>query len=136
MSEMNNKDDVIVQYKDDSKFKKRQNFHDKYSTNKYGFRNWMFDKYKIFDGCKILELGCGNGIIWDEKYEELPPNIELVISDFSEGMCNIVKQKHQEQYSSRRSQGCGRELTGTEPKGTITKPKDLAILTAERQLPP
>mgnify|MGYP001028982017 CR=1 FL=1 len=96
MSEMNNKDDVIVQYKDDSKFKKRQNFHDKYSINKYGFRNWMFDKYKIFDGCKILELGCGNGIMWDEKYKELPQNVELVISDFSEGMCNIVKQKHLE----------------------------------------
>ncbi len=96
MSEMNNKDDVIIQYKNDSKFKKRQNFHDKYSINKYGFRNWMFDKYKIFDGCKILELGCGNGIMWDEKYKELPQNVELVISDFSEGMCNIVKQKHLE----------------------------------------
>ena len=29
MSEMNNKLEVIKQYKDDSKFKKRQNFHDR-----------------------------------------------------------------------------------------------------------
>lgn len=94
MSEMNNELEVIKQYKDDSKFKKRQNFHDRYSTNKYGFRNWMFDKYKIFEGCKILELGCGNGIIWDEKYTELPINIELTLSDFSEGMCKLVREKH------------------------------------------
>jgi len=47
MSEMNNELEVIKQYKDNSKFKKRQNFHDRYSTNKYGFRNWMFDKYIV-----------------------------------------------------------------------------------------
>lgn len=96
MSEMNKKAEVIKQYEDDSNFKKRQNFHNKYSTNKYGFRNWMFDKYKIFDGCKVLELGCGNGIIWDEKYNELPANVKIVLSDFSEGMCKIVKEKHKE----------------------------------------
>ena len=91
---MNDKLEVIKQYEDDSKFRKRQNFHEKYSTNKYGFKNWMFDKYKIFDGCKILELGCGNGIIWDEKYGVLPANIEIVLSDLSEGMCKIVEEKH------------------------------------------
>lgn len=96
MSEMNNKFEVIKQYEDDKKFKKRQNFHDKYSTNKYGFRNWMFDKYKIFDGCKVLELGCGNGIMWDEKYNELPANVKIILSDFSEGMCKIVREKHKE----------------------------------------
>lgn len=94
MAEMNDKLEVIKQYEDDSKFRKRQNFHEKYSTNKYGFKNWMFDKYKIFDGCKILELGCGNGIIWDEKYGVLPANIEIVLSDLSEGMCKIVEEKH------------------------------------------
>lgn len=94
MSEMNNKIEVIKQYENETKFKKRQGFHDKYSTNKYGFRNWMFDKYQIFEGCKILELGCGNGVIWDEKYNELPSNVELILSDFSEGMCKIVEEKH------------------------------------------
>lgn len=96
MSEMNNKIEVIKQYEDDAKLKKRQGFHDKYSTNKYGFRNWMFDQYKIKDGMKILELGCGNGIMWDEKYNKLPVDVELVLSDFSEGMCKIVEEKHKE----------------------------------------
>lgn len=94
MSEMNDKAKVINQYKDDSKFRKRQDFHDKYSTNKYGFRNWMFDRYKISSGNKILELGCGNGLMWDKKYSELPEDTKLILSDFSEGMCKIVKDKH------------------------------------------
>ncbi len=94
MSEMNNQLEVMKQYEDDSKFKKRQDFHDKYSTNQYGFRNWLFDKYEIVEGCKILELGCGNGRIWDEKYDKLPSNICLTLSDLSEGMCNVVKEKH------------------------------------------
>lgn len=94
MAEMNDKEIIVKQYKDDSKFKKRQEFHDKYSTNKYGFRNWMFDRYEIVSGNKILELGCGNGLMWDKKYSELPKDIKLILSDFSEGMCNIVKGKH------------------------------------------
>lgn len=96
MLEMNNEKEVMKQYKDDTKFKKRQNFHDQYSINKYGFRNWMFDHYQILDGYKILELGCGNGLMWDEKYKELPQNVELILSDFSEGMCKIVQEKHKE----------------------------------------
>lgn len=94
MSEMNDKEKVCKQYKDDSKFRKRQDFHDKYSTNKYGFRNWMFDRYKISSGNKILELGCGNALMWDKKYSELPEDTKLILSDFSEGMCKIVKDKH------------------------------------------
>lgn len=96
MSEMNHKTQVIQQYQDDSKFSKRQNFHDQYSTNSYGFRNWMFDKYTLFDSCKILELGCGNGRMWDEKYKDLPLNSQLILSDFSEGMCKVVKEKHKQ----------------------------------------
>lgn len=93
MNEMNQKNEVIHQYKDDSKFSKRQGFHDKYSTNKYGFRNWMFDKYEIKENSKILELGCGNGLMWDEKYEELPKDVHLILSDFSSGMCDLVREK-------------------------------------------
>ena len=49
MNEMNQSKEVINQYKDDSKFAKRQSFHDKYSTNKYGFQKYLNQKFKEFN---------------------------------------------------------------------------------------
>lgn len=94
MEEMTNKEKVIKQYNNDDNFKTRQEFHKKYSTNKYGFSNWEFEQYRLFEGCKILELGCGNGKMWDTKHELLPKDTTLILSDFSQGMVDIVKEKH------------------------------------------
>ena len=97
MNEMNNTKEVEKQYNNTSKFNKRQSFHDKYSTNKYGFRNWLFDKYEVKEGIKILELGAGNGLLWEEKYEKLPANVTLVLSDITDGMCDLLR-KIQKKY--------------------------------------
>ena len=42
---------------------------------------------------KILELGCGNGSHWEGKIETLPDGCSLVLSDFSEGMLDLVREK-------------------------------------------
>jgi len=49
------------QYKTGRNLETRVSLHDKYSVNKQGFGNWIFENYKFFNGCKILELGCGTG---------------------------------------------------------------------------
>ncbi|AUS96035.1 hypothetical protein CDQ84_03020 [Clostridium thermosuccinogenes] len=93
MSNINNASMLRQQYKDDSNLDIRIKLHQKYSTNKYGYTNWMFDLYEFFDGCKVLELGCGNGSMWENRMEKLPAGTSLVLSDISEGMIEIVKEK-------------------------------------------
>lgn len=82
---------VINQYHNDKNLSTRINFHIKYSTNKTGWFPWLFEHYKFKDGCRILELGCGNGSQWANQIEKLPSNCILVLSDFSEGMVNLVR---------------------------------------------
>lgn len=61
----------------------RIGLHDKYSVNKQGWRNWVFEQYALGDGCRVLELGCGTGIIWKEYEARLPSRREIVLTDMS-----------------------------------------------------
>lgn len=83
---------ILKQYKTDKNLSKRQQIY-KYSTNQYNWLNWVFDKINIKNNIKILEIGCGNGILWIKNIKKIPNNIEIVLSDISEGMINEVKNK-------------------------------------------
>ncbi|MFA9376548.1 MAG: hypothetical protein ACERKZ_07320 [Lachnotalea sp.] len=51
----------------------------------------MFQKLNIKSGRKILELGCGNGLLWKEFINKLPENLDILLTDYSEGMLIILK---------------------------------------------
>ncbi|MCL2356063.1 MAG: class I SAM-dependent methyltransferase [Defluviitaleaceae bacterium] len=59
----------------------RINLHEKYSVNKYGFGNWIFDMYDFQPGMTVLEIGCGTASGWRKK--NLPEKVEIILSDFS-----------------------------------------------------
>lgn len=94
MSTMDKIENVKEQYKDDKNLSKRSNLHAKHSTNKQGLFPWLFEKYKFSKGCRILELGCGNGLQWENRIEQLPDDCILVLSDFSDGMVKVVWDKY------------------------------------------
>jgi len=94
MSSMNITKNVERQYDNDSNLVIRTNLHLKYSTNKQEFVPWLFDKYNFISNCRILELGCGNGGQWENQIDKLPDGCTLLLSDFSNGMLNIVKEKY------------------------------------------
>ena len=62
MSKMNDLSVVKRQYATANNLNTRILIHDKYSTNKMGFGNWIISNYKIDKGIVSLELGCGTGI--------------------------------------------------------------------------
>jgi len=93
-SYINNTEKVNQQYADDQKLQTRINFNLKYGTNKQTFFSWLFDQYRFFDHCRILELGCGNGAQWENRIDGLPHHCTLLLSDFSNGMVNSVKDKY------------------------------------------
>ena len=88
----NNSDEVKEQYKTSKGMDIRISFHDKYSTNKQGYGNWIVSNYELFDGMTVLELGCGTGSLWIGRDEVLGSFGKLVLTDFSEGMLNTARE--------------------------------------------
>lgn len=89
-----NKADIVKnQYSSSSNLNTRISIHDKYSTNKMGFSNWIYSNYEIPEGARILELGCGTGSMWIGKDEVVRKCGKLILSDFSEGMIETAKEK-------------------------------------------
>ena len=92
-SVINTADIVKNQYRSSSNLNTRISIHDKYSTNKMGFSNWIYSNYEIPEGARILELGCGTGSMWIGKDEVVRKCGKLILSDFSEGMIETAKEK-------------------------------------------
>ena len=91
MSTINNQKNVKEQYASANNLNTRISIHQKYSTNKMGFGNWIFSNYKITKGMKVLELGCGTGDMWKGHEDLMKTCSKLVLSDFSEGMLENAK---------------------------------------------
>ena len=90
-SAINQADVVKKQYQSSANLSTRISIHDKYSTNKMGFGNWIFSNYEIRPGSKVLELGCGTGSMWSGKDDFVEKCGRLVLSDFSEGMLDTAR---------------------------------------------
>ena len=69
----------------------RVNLHEKYSINKYGWKNWVFDQYKMRKDIKIIEFGCGTGIAWTGKNEQIPEGVSIMLTDISPLMIKKTK---------------------------------------------
>ena len=91
MRTINNQKTVKEQYANATNLNTRISIHQKYSTNKMGFGNWIFSNYKITKGMKVLELGCGTGDMWKGHEDLIKTCSKLVLSDFSEGMLENAK---------------------------------------------
>lgn len=82
---------VKEQYATSNGLNTRLSFHDKYSTNKMGYGNWIVSNYDIPEGARVLELGCGTGSIWMGRDELINKCSELVLTDLSEGMLETAR---------------------------------------------
>jgi SAM-dependent methyltransferase len=75
------------QYKDASNLDARVVLHQRFSTNKYGWFKWIFDTLsKLPVDAKVLELGCGHGLLWKENADRIPSTWDITLSDLSSGM--------------------------------------------------
>lgn len=88
----NEETNIIEQYKNARNLNDRIRLHEKYSTNKQGWFNWLFEKIDFSNVNRLLELGCGNGKLWQENKIDLR-NREVFLSDISEGMVEEVRNK-------------------------------------------
>ena len=92
MSEINQIETVKKQYNNSNRLNTRISIHQKYSTNKLGFGNWIYNNYDLSSNICVLELGCGTGEMWKGKIDNLPSNSKLYLTDYSEGMVTKAKE--------------------------------------------
>ena len=78
------------QYKNADSLNQRISIHDRYSVNKQGYGNWIFERYRLKPGDRILELGCGTASMWKDK--TLPEGCALYLTDLSDGMLEAAKE--------------------------------------------
>lgn len=91
MSNINDTMVVKQQYATAKNLNTRISIHDKYSTNKMGFGNWIVSNYRVEKGMKVLELGCGTGDMWKNREVMIGMCSKLILSDYSEGMVAATK---------------------------------------------
>lgn len=81
-----------TQYLNATNINARIELHSEYSTNPQGWFPWAYEQCDITDGMHILEVGCGNGELWQENKEKMPDDVSIVLSDISEGILRDAKQ--------------------------------------------
>jgi ubiquinone/menaquinone biosynthesis C-methylase UbiE len=74
------------QYRDASNLNARIHLHERFSTNPADWFRWVFDHFNLPEQARILELGCGPGMLWRKNIDRTPPGWHVWLSDLSQGM--------------------------------------------------
>ncbi len=83
---------VARQYANVANLEARRQFYQAFSTNKYPWQMWVFDKLLLVPRARVLELGCGAGDLWQQNLPRLPSDLQITLSDISEGMLAQAEQ--------------------------------------------
>jgi ubiquinone/menaquinone biosynthesis C-methylase UbiE len=92
-NDMTTQSENNAQYQTDKNLSIRQRLHQQYSTNSQGLMPWLREQITIRPGDKILELGCGNGSLWEGYLTQISSTVQLTLSDYSQGMVDQVTRQ-------------------------------------------
>ncbi len=81
------------QYQNATNISARINLHSLYSQNKQGWFPWIFQQLGLKPKMKVLEIGCGDGALWKSNMKDIPDEIEITLSDVSEGMLRDTRRE-------------------------------------------
>ena len=87
------------QYKTSKNIDARVRLHKECSVNTHGWFPWVFEQCQLSDGCRILELGCGNGALWSDNASRLPLQTQITLTDISEGLLEETRLKLTEELT-------------------------------------
>lgn len=77
---------VRDQYRDSSNLDARIALHERFSTAEQDFHEWVFDHFDFPAHARILEIGCGTGLLWSKNRARISTTWHLTLSDLSLGM--------------------------------------------------
>ncbi len=81
------------QYHDPRNLNARIKIHTLFSTAKQPWNDFVFSNIMLEDGISVLELGCGNAMLWQEKASEVIPGCNVCLSDLSFGMITTAASR-------------------------------------------
>lgn len=87
----NNDEMIIQQYLNSQNLSSRIYLHEHYSINKESWFPWLFNQIDFSKVNRLLEIGCGNGKLWENNHYNLR-NREIFLSDCSHGMVEDAKK--------------------------------------------
>jgi ubiquinone/menaquinone biosynthesis C-methylase UbiE len=88
---INTREHVAEQYRDGSNLNARARLHERFSTGIRNWFDWYFDQIDLPAGARILEMGCGTGMLWSKNRTRIPLNWQLTLVDFSLGMLETTR---------------------------------------------
>lgn len=91
LSLLTEEEKMAEQYRTDDNLNRRIKIHS-YNTNPCTWMRWVYDRLGLREGDKVLEIGCGNGLLWKENIKRLPQGLSLFLTDYSEGMLAQTKE--------------------------------------------
>ena len=74
------------QYADAHNLNARIELHRRFSTNSYGWTLWVFDQLRLAPKARVLELGCGTGLLWQANAGRVDASWHMTLADLSFGM--------------------------------------------------
>ena len=83
---------ISTQYDDSKNFMARVELHRKFSTNPHGWTRWIFDQIHFKENSRVLELGCGNALLWKSNLDRIPEDSHIILSDLSSGMLKDARK--------------------------------------------
>lgn len=98
------KEEVIKQYIKSDNLEKRINIHE-YSTSDINWYEYLLGRCDIKENMDILDIGCGNGMLWYRGKNILPGNINIYMVDNSKAMLDAAKNLHSKEadyYNSKK----------------------------------
>ncbi len=84
---------VTQQYRDGANLMARGALPERFGTNPYQFHRWLFDHVRLPAQARILELGCGTGVLWLKNQERIPAGWDVTLSDLSAGMLATAREE-------------------------------------------
>ncbi|EKQ54261.1 MAG: methylase involved in ubiquinone/menaquinone biosynthesis [Methanobacterium sp. Maddingley MBC34] len=74
------------QYSNSKNFMARVELSKRFKINPYSWLLWIFDQIRFPPNARLLEIGCGNGLLWKANSNRIPEDAHIILSDFSQGM--------------------------------------------------
>ncbi|HXZ86896.1 MAG TPA: methyltransferase domain-containing protein [Myxococcota bacterium] len=77
---------VAEQYRSSANFDARARIYELFDVREERWPAWLFSRLGLRSGERVLEVGCGTGILWSANAARIPAGVSLTLTDLSPGM--------------------------------------------------
>ncbi|QMV43865.1 MerR family transcriptional regulator [Cohnella cholangitidis] len=83
----------LEQYLTANRLQARIDLYDRFSANRMGWHRWFFEHLGTQPNLRVLEVGCGDGTLWERNRDRIPESWQITLTDISQGMVNEARGK-------------------------------------------